>query len=198
MADSYPYHGRDLVVHGNSNGKPFRVYQTNGEYVVAESDVWLPGVYDTTEAAVYALGLSDQFLHETQERKNAEAGGVGGTITLADLKGTWGPVFNGPNGTKYRALALTPTHAKVNHPIDFQITDELGTWRLVRVDEMLGGHPTDQEARGEWSTRRATYELDERLICPNCGTPIKPGETHVPDWDRPGDKCAIGRVVLDG
>jgi hypothetical protein len=62
------------------------VYPTKGGgFVIANDDSWMPGCYDSREAAELALGRDALALQELQARKNAEAGGSGGIITVADL-----------------------------------------------------------------------------------------------------------------
>ena len=68
------------------------MYFVNGSYVIAEDGVWLPGSYESKEAADAAYDMPDRALAQLQERKNAEAGGCGGVISLADLRAFAAPV----------------------------------------------------------------------------------------------------------
>jgi hypothetical protein len=65
-------------------------------------------------------------------------------------------------GRRRRTVVLPPTQHKLRQPIPDEYTDQDGVWRQVQLDESRGAHPLDQEARGEWYTRRVTYELEEQ------------------------------------
>lgn len=59
----------------------------------------------------------------------------------------------------WRAVALEPTQHPWPIDWDVHLVDEIGRWAVVRVDDYRGAHPTDPDARGEWHTRRVTYQL---------------------------------------
>lgn len=65
-----------------------RIYRhTDGRFTVAEKGVWIPGVYDTEEAARYAVGLSDAVLQALQQAMNErEADFAKRYLTLDMLK----------------------------------------------------------------------------------------------------------------
>ena len=64
------------------------IHQTHDKlYVISSHRVWMPGVYDTIKTARYAFQFCDEVLQALQSEANErETGGVGGTITMADLK----------------------------------------------------------------------------------------------------------------
>lgn len=62
------------------------IYPVNSEFVISENGTWIPGSYESEEAARLAFDCSDIDLHILQNRKNEQAGGKGGTITLADVQ----------------------------------------------------------------------------------------------------------------
>lgn len=57
----------------------------SGSFVASEHGTWIPGSFDTLAAARAAFKVSNARLQALQDRANARAGGVGGTITLEDL-----------------------------------------------------------------------------------------------------------------
>lgn len=63
-----------------------RVLRASNSYVIADEGGWLPGCF-VSEAGARRAGeaLSCQQLRAIQDRKNAEAGGVGGVIEDADV-----------------------------------------------------------------------------------------------------------------
>lgn len=60
------------------------LYYNDGLWSASDGGGWLDGVFDTRETALAAFKHWKR-LHEIQARKNAEAGGTGGVITMADL-----------------------------------------------------------------------------------------------------------------
>lgn len=64
-----------------------RIYPLEGGlFVISRNRVWLPGAFATREAAERAFDESYVYLSELQQRKNEEAGGSGGVITLEDFE----------------------------------------------------------------------------------------------------------------
>lgn len=61
------------------------VHEVQGNFVIAEGQVWLPGSYESRQAADFAFVFSYQALQDLQDAANQRAGGTGGTITMADL-----------------------------------------------------------------------------------------------------------------
>ena len=55
-------------------------------YVIGANQVWLPGVYESKRAARFAFRFNDEELQDLQDMVNKRAGGVGGRITLEDLR----------------------------------------------------------------------------------------------------------------
>lgn len=64
------------------------IHQVEGEFVISSAGgVWLSGCYESREAARLALCLPELTLALMQARANARMpGGVGGTITEAEVK----------------------------------------------------------------------------------------------------------------
>jgi hypothetical protein len=59
------------------------VYQTGDGFVISSHQVWLPGVYDTSRTARYALQFSDRDLSDLWDRVLSEGRG---RVTLDDLR----------------------------------------------------------------------------------------------------------------
>lgn len=59
---------------------------TDGSYAISADGVWMPGAYESAEAAELAFGFPDVILQRLQDAANNRSGGIGGTITLADLR----------------------------------------------------------------------------------------------------------------
>lgn len=57
----------------------------DGTFVVAVDEVWIPGFFESFDAASQATRVSDERLEVLQEHANRRAGGTGGIITLQDL-----------------------------------------------------------------------------------------------------------------
>lgn len=63
-----------------------RVLRASNSYVIADEGGWLPGCFvSETSARRAGNALSCEQLQAIQDRKNDEAGGVGGLITDADV-----------------------------------------------------------------------------------------------------------------
>lgn len=45
-------------------------WHLDGHFTVSEDGVWLPGIYETEQAARYAVGLSDEVLKRLQRAVN--------------------------------------------------------------------------------------------------------------------------------
>lgn len=59
------------------------IYQTSdGNYVAASRQVWIPGVYDSERTAKYAFRFADRQLQALQDSLNP-----GGVITMDHLRG---------------------------------------------------------------------------------------------------------------
>ena len=57
------------------------IYEVSGHYVISSGHMWLPGCYETAQAAHYAFQFPDETLRDLQESVNP-----GGIITMAMLK----------------------------------------------------------------------------------------------------------------
>jgi hypothetical protein len=58
----------------------------SGRFAIVEGDLWWPGRFDSPETARRAAALREADLARLQARKNAEARGARGVITVADLE----------------------------------------------------------------------------------------------------------------
>lgn len=59
------------------------IHKYEGNFVIASQGVWLPGVYESTEAANYAFQFPDEVLSALQNSANDRGDR---TITMDDLK----------------------------------------------------------------------------------------------------------------
>jgi hypothetical protein len=63
------------------------IYPTDNGYTVSAYRSWLPGFYESKRAARNAFKLDDEVLQSLMDAANQRAGGSGGTITEADVRG---------------------------------------------------------------------------------------------------------------
>ena len=63
------------------------IYSVDNGYTISAYRSWLPGVYESERAARNAFKLDDEVLQNLMDAANARAGGSGGTITEADVRG---------------------------------------------------------------------------------------------------------------
>jgi len=63
------------------------IYPIDNGYTISSYKSWLPGVYESERAARNAFKLRDEVLQGLMDAANARAGGSGGTITEADVRG---------------------------------------------------------------------------------------------------------------
>ena len=63
------------------------IYSADNGYTISAYRSWLPGVYESERAARNAFKLRDEVLQNLMDAANARAGGSGGTITEADVRG---------------------------------------------------------------------------------------------------------------
>ena len=57
------------------------IYEVNGHYAISSGHMWLPGCYESKEAAHYAFQFDDQTLQDLQDSVNP-----GGIISMSMLK----------------------------------------------------------------------------------------------------------------
>jgi hypothetical protein len=57
-----------------------------GTFVISSGHSWLPGRYESRQAANYAFRFPDQALSRLQTEKNLENGGTNGLIKFCDLQ----------------------------------------------------------------------------------------------------------------
>ena len=63
------------------------IFCVDNGYTISAYRSWLPGVYESERAARNAFKLDDEVLQNLMDAANARAGGSGGTITEADVRG---------------------------------------------------------------------------------------------------------------
>lgn len=61
------------------------IYPVDDGFVCANGGGYLPGCYETFEAAEFALGIDCNALQALQDAANKRVGGCGGIITMSDL-----------------------------------------------------------------------------------------------------------------
>ena len=63
------------------------IYSVDNGYTISAYRTWLPGVYESERVARNAFKLDNGVLQGLMDAANARAGGSGGTITEADVRG---------------------------------------------------------------------------------------------------------------
>ena len=61
--------------------------QADGTVLISSRSRWLPGVYESLQAALMAFRCDEATLRALQDAANVRAGGSGGIISLTDLQG---------------------------------------------------------------------------------------------------------------